>query len=71
MVAEGRVLPSVQHGQRQINFLLLGTPQHPPHAIDLLVSGSSDQVQEHWHQAVDVYQKLYARNNMPCTVQVS
>lgn len=50
--------------------MLIDSGVLPAHAVELLVSGSEDEMHEHWYRAVDVYQKLYTCRNVPCSVQV-
>jgi len=70
MVSEGRNLQSVQHGRKRVDLVLIDSGVLPAHAVELLVSGSKDEMHEHWCRAVDVYQKLYTYGNVPCTIQV-
>jgi len=63
-------LQSVQHGRKRVDLLLIDGGVLPAHAVELLVSGSKDEMHEHWRRAVDVYQKLYTHGTVPCTVQV-
>lgn len=71
MVSEGRNLPSVQGGRKRVDLLLIDSGDLPAHAVELLIFGSKDEMHEHWRRAVDVYQKLYAHGNVPCTIQVT
>ncbi len=70
MVSEGRNLQSVQHGRKRVDLVLIDSGVLPAHAVELLVSGSKDEMHEHWIRAADVYQKLYTCGNVPCSVQV-
>ncbi len=63
-------MQSVQHGRKRVDLLLIDGGVLPAHAVELLVSGSKDEMHEHWRRAVDVYQKLYTHGTVPCTVQV-
>ena len=70
MVSEGRNLRSVQHGRKHVGLVLINSGVLPAHAVELLVSGSKDEMHEHWRRAVDMYQKLYTYGSLPCTIQV-
>lgn len=70
MVSEGRGLQSLQHGQKGVNSLLIDSAVLPVHVVELIVSGSRDEMHEHWHRAADVYQKAFTHQDVPCTVQV-
>ncbi|KAL0041170.1 hypothetical protein WJX77_007503 [Trebouxia sp. C0004] len=58
------------HGRKRVDLVLIDSGVLPAHAVNLLVSSSKDEMHEHWYRAVDVYQKLYTYENVPCTVQV-
>lgn len=70
VVSEGRNLQSIQHGRKRVSLMLIDGGVLPAHAVDFLISGSEDEMHEHWYRAVDVYQKLYTCGNVPCSVQV-
>ena len=70
MASEGRNLRSVQHGRKRVDLVLIDSGVLPAHAVELLASGSKDEMHEHWRRPVDVYQKLYTYGNVPCTLQV-
>lgn len=70
MVSEGRRLQSLQHGRKRLDLLLIEGGVLPTHVVEILVSGSKDEMHEHWHRAANVFHKLYTHKDVPCTVQV-
>ncbi len=70
MVSEGRNLQSVQHSRKRVDLVLIDSLRLPAHGIELLVCGSQAEVQEHWQRSAAVYQKLYTRSSLQCTMQV-
>ena len=70
MVSEGRNLKSLQHGRKRADLVLMDGGVLPPHVLELVVSGSADEMHQHWRRAVEVYQKRFTQEDVQCTVQV-